>query len=503
MFIHITGPVREPGIRGAECHTGARTAAGTLPPGEPFLAWHWDGRSLTAQLDRHGLFPAFRAGHANEFVLADDLAEAVRATGECTPDPGAMALFFLLGYYVGEDTPLRDIRALPPGACLHWQDGRPSVSRADHKVPEQTADKPRLADRYAELFRTSVRNRLFGQPSILPLSGGRDSRHILLELVHAGAPPARLLTTQPTPPKGTDDLEVARQLSARTGIRHTVLPVTGSTLGRELEKNRDTHFLSDEHGWAVPFSRGLSRYGRRVYDGLGGDILSAGLYLNEGILAAFRRHDTAGVLQRLPGVSVLDQATGALGPGIRDAVDDARSRLEAEIARHFDQPDPVASFYFFNRTRREVALAPLGLLPPAVEVRFPYLDPPLVDFLLGIPAERKLDHDLHDLAIERAHPRFAGIRYAQKGTAATHRARHRRQLQRQWLPYLALHRGGDLVCRRYLVPRLLKSLLPVDRPDWLPLTRLINLHQAGDELLGLHELQGIRRSPHPRQPAGA
>jgi hypothetical protein len=92
----------------------------------------------------------------------------------------------------------------------------------------------------------------------------------------------------------------------------------------------------------------------------------------------------------------------------------ARDRLTAELARHQDAANPVGSFFFWNRTRRVVALSFFAMLGEHRLIT-PYLDPAVFDFLAGLPAELFLDHQFHREAVHRAFPEFAGIGFARSG----------------------------------------------------------------------------------------
>ena len=61
--------------------------------------------------------------------------------------------------------------------------------------------------------------------------------------------------------------------------------------------------------------------------------------------------------------------------------------LRAELAKHADAPNPVASFFFWNRTRREVSLIPYGLLRTIPTVHSPFLDHDLYDLMTSLPLD--------------------------------------------------------------------------------------------------------------------
>src|SRR5437867_3914137 len=86
-------------------------------------------------------------------------------------DEDALAVFMRLGYFLGSDTPLRAIRAvMPPIERVHCSE----------------LQRGALIDEYIERFRAAIQRTLPCEHPAVLLSGGRDSRHILLELVRSG-----------------------------------------------------------------------------------------------------------------------------------------------------------------------------------------------------------------------------------------------------------------------------------------------------------------------------
>jgi asparagine synthase (glutamine-hydrolysing) len=82
----------------------------------------------------------------------------------------------------------------------------------------------------------------------------------------------------------------------------------------------------------------------------------------------------------------------------------ALCRLIPELEKHTDSPNPVGQFYFWNRTRREIATSCWGLLNDPCHVLAPYLSREVCDFLSALPAEYFLDHNFHTEAIIRHYP---------------------------------------------------------------------------------------------------
>jgi asparagine synthase (glutamine-hydrolysing) len=209
---------------------------------------------------------------------------------------------------------------------------------------------------------------------------------------------------------------IAAALCARLGISHVVLAQRRDRIRTEREKNRRTHFCTEEHAQFVALADHLGSVTRETYDGIAGDVLSQSAYLNPDIQRLFEQRHISAIADYLLdgyGTSVSEHALARwLSPASLREVPRERAiaRLTTEIARHLDAPNPAASFFFWNRTRREVALSPFGLMR-GIRVHAPYLDDEVYALLSAMPAALQMDHQLHTDAIRRAYPGVSDIPY--------------------------------------------------------------------------------------------
>jgi asparagine synthetase B (glutamine-hydrolysing) len=406
--------------RGAEVETHGQASVrlGTPAPGRDpidsdgvFATWDWDGSRLSARNDRYGAYPLFYFVSDGTIGLSPSIPRLLAEGAPTELDDRAWAVFLRLGFFLGEDTPFRAIRALPPAGELRWTAGQLAVDGGLFLTERSDLDRDAAIDGYLELFRTAVARRLpfLEETFAHPLSGGRDSRHILLELCHAGRPPAFCASVRHHPPRTDQDAEIAAQLSARLGIPHVAVEQRQSRFEAELRKNLRTSFCTDEGTHFLALSDVLADRTSSVFDGMAGDVLSAGLFLSEARLALFRAGRLRELAEHLLGderriSSLLDEA------GLRRFSRElAVERLVEELARHTAAPNPVGSFYFWNRTRREIALAPFALYDTRLRVLCPYLDHDVYDLLSSLPAEMLVDHTFHTDAIHRAFPGLADV----------------------------------------------------------------------------------------------
>jgi hypothetical protein len=420
--------------------------------------WRWNGRAVVAETCRYGIRPLYYHASADRIMVAPSVATLLALGAPADLDAEALAVFLRFENFLGEDTPFKHIRALPPAGRLEWS-GALHLSGDYWQPAAETASRESALGAYAARFRAAV-ERAVGTPSVVPLSGGCDSRHIAFELARRSVL-RECVSIRSLPPRTDADPAVAARVAAALGARCIILDQDPDRFTAIARATEETSYCGREHAWFRPLAAYL-RNGAAVdrecadapvVDGLGGDVLSAGLFLEataldlfrRGLIAELARHYMRGHLHHLPFVAEPDLAPAGL----------AATRLMRELERHRGASNPVGSFFFWNRTRRVVALQFRALLPQRT-VLAPYLDLEVFALLAGLPAEMFLDHRFHREALHRAFPQYAAIDFSVSG----HQARwsrasrnHFRRYGRAILDRLDSH-PSRLIDTRYAKPRI-------------------------------------------------
>jgi len=190
-----------------------------LPQGT-FAEWQWDGARLAARTDRFGFQPLYYATRGGTFWLSPSIPALLAAGVPAELDDAALAVFLRLGYFLDADTAFRHVRQVPPAARIAWAEGQLTVEGGRSVAPcRHAVGRDDAVDQYVAIFRAAMARRPVDPArTVVPLTGGRDSRHILLELHAAGVAPARSVTVQVAPPKSVEDVRVARALAAAAGV---------------------------------------------------------------------------------------------------------------------------------------------------------------------------------------------------------------------------------------------------------------------------------------------
>lgn len=413
-----TGASRAPVWTDGDDHAtfGHRLAATSGRPDDGVWSeWRWDGERLHVRNCRYGLYPLFLAQRQGEICISNRLSAVLdQCAAWVRIDEDAVATFLRLGFLLDDDTPFDRIKVFPAGSVGVWDGNGLQIESLRSKVlvtPAAPYDHHLQA--YADLFASAIARRRARGRVLLPLTGGRDSRHILFELCRIGRPPDRCVTAELPPPGSNEDLVVARLLCQRFSIPHETVPQGMDYLRSATRKNELTSYCSDENTWAMPLVERINREPTALYDGIGGDVLSAGLFNTQDRVRLARDGDAEGLALDLLGDSETSWRV-ALTPQAqhRFGIDRAVARVAKALRRHLDAPNPVASFYFWNRTRREIALYTYGMYRSDSVVYAPYLDHDLFDYLMGLPADLMVDKQFHSRTIAKAYPEWANVRYA-------------------------------------------------------------------------------------------
>ncbi len=418
----------EASLRGGKrSFTGLATATfGTRAPGRVpgsgqgiFARWHWDGTRLTAEVDRYGFFSLFYAIDGDRVRVSPSLLQLAALGAELKPDHRALAVFHRLGIFINDDTPYAGIKVLPPGGKLTWANGKVTIDAPAPTVKPNTISRAEAVDGFIDLFRQSITRTLdaWDGPIILPVSGGRDSRHILLELAHQGRLPEACVTFHHGGSQWNAEVKAARAICEAVGVRHDVL---GYERSRQLDNIRAlalTELCADEHAQMLPLHDYLLDRTAASYDGIAGDVLTEGADNPELFHKLFLECNFATIARMMmDGHGSIISASGdprgasALYSPSQEAHLEAVDYVASTIATYADCPDPNQVFWLLNRTRREISFVARGILAPAQAVFAPYLDEDLVEFSLGLPFELKLgDLHFHDEMLFKAYPAYKDV----------------------------------------------------------------------------------------------
>ncbi len=383
-----------------------------------FGIWDAERRSLFCARDHFGIKPFYFTEHKDFFLFSNTL-DCVRLHPEVPDELNELAIADFLLFGLNSDpatTTFRAIRRLPPAHFLRVSADGLRIGRY-WSVPIDGHIRYKHSDQYVEhfqiLLREAVSDRLRGGRAGIMLSGGLDSsclaataRELSPERGEAGKLRAYTVTYEKT--LKDRDGEHAREVAAFLGIPIRCLPMDGL---RPFERwgDPEIHWPEpvDDPLMAGAFDqfRAVAADCRIALDGEGADNLMKFQMLPY-VRYLVRNHewrrlcvDTAGFLrvrhfpwrgirQRLRAAVNTDPVPNWLAPDFAKRVR-AKARWREGCGprvepAHPSKPRAHASMHLPNWTAMFELSSP-GVTRSTVEMRYPFLDLRIVDYILAIP----------------------------------------------------------------------------------------------------------------------
>lgn len=425
-----------------------------------FAEWSWDGSRLSVRNDRYGFYPLYYFAKDDEICVSPSIIRLLMEGASPEIDFTALSVFLRVGFFIGEDTPFLSIRALPPDTKFVWKDGLLSVSGRYAFAKPQNPTRASAVDEYISRFRDAILRRLPPDDNFaVPLSGGRDSRHIFLQLAELGHRPKLCVTVKKFPPCSGEDVRIATRLARAARTEHIVIDQKVSRFRAERRKNIVTNFCADEHSWFLAVADYLRGKFRTIYDGIGGDVLSEVDYVTRERVDLYESGNFEAFARSIPEYDG-ESVKKLIRPEHRSLIEDdvALQHLTEEMKKHANTANPVTSFIFWNRTRREIALSPFSVFRDISNVYCPYLDHDLYDFLSSLPPGIQLDKPFHTEVVLRAFPRYAHIPFEEKSAYAPESRFHYILFRKDLASFLISKRPSLLLRGTPLMPGLLGPL---------------------------------------------
>jgi len=161
--------------------------------------------------------------------------------------------------------------------------------------------------------------------------------------------------------------------------------------------------------------------------------------------------------------------------------------LMDELKRHQHAPNPLSSFYFWNRTRREISLISFTILGHIQNVYCPYLDHQLCQFLSSLSFDIIADATFHTETILKAYPEHAHIPFQPYRSKHMNMAEDINRFNKEFaIDYFKkIKFSSPLINSKFMLPRLFKTIISykyLKECQWFPCIRLLCLSQIDDQI---------------------
>lgn len=381
-----------------------------------FLQWQFDGQALTVKTSAFGLINAYYYQDNKRLIIATDIIDILKRVGKQPLDVDGLNSFMQLGYYLADQTPFKTIKCLARDSQITWDKSGLIVKdlQSLHIPKTYTGSYEQAMQEYLDLFAQVIAEfDTHNEKLALPLSGGRDSRHILLELMKQNKQVDLIATCACFPPKHNDDLAAAKNLCEALKVNHVTTPLGNDLFDDELEKNSMTSFCADEHAWMLPLHKYFSEQNISfIYDGIAGDVLSAGHFLSPDRIIWRKQENWVAIAEDI--TSKPPNYNKFLNKKLIPFMDRSKvvNQIAAELASLKEYENPIAEFYLRNRTRREIGLSTWNIMGEGRIAVAPFLLTRLYHFLTSLPFEYIEDTQFHTKAIKAGYPNAAAVPFS-------------------------------------------------------------------------------------------
>jgi asparagine synthase (glutamine-hydrolysing) len=391
-----------------------------------FIIAIWDkarDRLLIAN-DRLGLYPLFYACRGGRLVFAPEMKGILcdRAFPR-TLDLTALAQYIRFQHLLGGRTFFEDIELLPRASLLIYDLSTASCSVRPYWSFDEIPYRPDIGfdeavEEAGRLLRSAVR-RLSGdayRPGVY-LSGGLDSRTIL------GMIERRPVVSLTYGVHNCRDVYYARRIAQALGSDHHWVDLPDGEwvkehVGFHLDLTEGFHSWIHAHGIStLPQARQLMDVNLTGWCGgtvMGHDFLTGPLQRSavDGAALVTRLFHLFNQEYTWPSVTEAEESLLFCEP-IRSQVQGlAFDSFRAELSRYLDYRSDVRSSYFY--ISNHVCRLTQNLVTFArshIEVRFPFWDYALFEFLYSLPASLRGHRVLYRAVMQRQTPRLVYIPY--------------------------------------------------------------------------------------------
>lgn len=235
-----------------------------------------DGRRRFLHSAVNGLAPLYWLEQDGALYFASRLDPLARTSpSRLSIDWDAWAAIVSLRYPLGNRTPFAEIRRLPKSSTLRRRFGRWQLK--EERWPWAEVQPGQSLGAAADAATGAIEEALAPLPGeiVCPLSGGRDSRMLFLDLSRDGRVAAA--ATVPDDEGDTFEEDLAEPVAAAFGVRHQRLRGEEADYPAEWEERaRRVEYEFVDHAWLVPLSRHLAGSPAPVPDGFAIDALISG-----------------------------------------------------------------------------------------------------------------------------------------------------------------------------------------------------------------------------------
>lgn len=359
--------------------------------------------------DRYGISPLYYYSNKERFVFGSEIKSIIKNNNVSkTINFEAWGDYFTFRYILGNKTFFKDIKSLSNGSVLIFNNGKIYIEKywdySEIKI-NNSFDIDYYINKGAELIKSSIllTSKNIKNP-ICFLSGGYDSRCLAASLkTFTGRHFVTYTTKHPT---GKEDPVIAKQVAKKLKVKNIFIKHPINFFEKYfIKKTFISDGLAQEHIWAMPMSDYFddSKEIKTNFDGLAGDLLLKGLFLDEvNIKYLNNKNKLKSVLFDQIAYDV-SWTKKFFTKNISNKLSRGKESFDYEINNLPNSKNILTMFFAKNRTRNCLSLIANNIFWN-LSKRFPFLENDLVNFSLSIPPEVKLHSHIYEKILNKCFP---------------------------------------------------------------------------------------------------
>lgn len=376
----------------------------------------WDGKEkkLTVINDRYGLRPIYYSQHNNGLYLASEV-KAILTCNDVSKnvDDSAIASLFFFGFVMENKTYFESIKLLPPASLLVFKNNKISISNYwDFNFLDRNEGKTQgyYEQRLGNLILQAIQRHVKDSVRItVPLSGGLDSRTILASIPKEHYP----INTVTFGTKDMDDVKIAQRVSDASGANHHYLEILPEDIINNAKKivNITDGMISFLHSTGNMKFELIKDYTNVCLDGMQpfGSFFSP--------VAIFKRKEKLLIADYLFRPISTDLAKSLFIRSYYKKIRDYPRQIVENISRKCKSTSTSSIIDYSIATQYVRRFVNYGNLVKRahVEVRSPFFDNDLVDFIVNTPPQERRYQFLYTRTFSRLFPELSKIPWEKTG----------------------------------------------------------------------------------------
>ena len=386
-----------------------------------FVVAIWDTKKekLVIANDRYGLKPLYYTHFNGRLLFASEVKAILEAADfNRVVNKAAIADFFSFGYLFGNKTFFEGINLLPPSSIFVYQNGEITIKEYwDFNYLEEYPNKSEndYIEELSFLFRQAVNRQMLGNYRIgVSLSGGLDSRTIVAMIDGKYYP----IDTHTFGLPGCDDARFAQVVADILGTNHHFHELKPEDMLNFFEKTvkLTDGMLNIFDSHALSKFDDIKEYSDVLLNGFSGDMI-LGSFLTKEIITANQK-ETFEIIYKSLGNIFEQQSSLFMQPNYEEIEELAKSSLSLAYQSASEKNNISSNIADYinlrNRQRRFILYGPITSYS-IFEVRVPFYDYDLIDFVMCIPPNLRYDEYLYVEAFKKLFPQLAKVPWQKTG----------------------------------------------------------------------------------------